>query len=96
MNPLTAKSWSPYVVGAGIGVLSWFTFLTADNPIGITSAFENTAALAGQAVTGGAAAGHGYYGDPENRPGMGWEWFFVLGVQVATDCPHETCASFHM
>ena len=25
-NPLTMKSWSPYVVGAGIGVLSWCAF----------------------------------------------------------------------
>ena len=30
-NPFTMKSWSPYVVGAGIGVLSWFAFAMADN-----------------------------------------------------------------
>jgi hypothetical protein len=45
VNPITRKSWSPYVVGAAIGVLSWFTFATADKPLGITTAFENTAAL---------------------------------------------------
>ena len=44
-NPLKMKSWSPYVVGAGIGVLSWFTFATANKPIGITTAFEYNAAL---------------------------------------------------
>jgi hypothetical protein len=32
-NPLKMKSWSPYVVGAGIGVLSWFAFATANHPI---------------------------------------------------------------
>ena len=25
-NPLSMKSWSPYVAGAGIGLLSWFAW----------------------------------------------------------------------
>jgi hypothetical protein len=29
VNPFTMKSWSPYVVGVGIGALSWFAFGTA-------------------------------------------------------------------
>src|ERR1017187_9300942 len=45
MNPLTKQSWSPYLVGAGIGVLSWLAFATADRPIGITTAFEYRALL---------------------------------------------------
>jgi hypothetical protein len=28
-NPLTRKSWSPYVVGAAVGVLSWFALWSA-------------------------------------------------------------------
>ena len=51
MNSLKTKSWSPYVVGALIGMLSWFAFATADRPIGITTAFENTAALAEKAAS---------------------------------------------
>ena len=50
MNPLRKKSWSPYVVGIGIGVLSWAAFATANRPLGITTAFEHTAALAENAV----------------------------------------------
>lgn len=26
-------SWSPYIVGAGIGVLIWTTFLLSDRPL---------------------------------------------------------------
>lgn len=77
MNPLRAKSWSPYAVGAGIGVLSWFAFLTADKPIGITTAFEHTAALAGKAAVPGADA-NPYY--REESPKIGWEWMLVVGV----------------
>lgn len=32
-NPFTKKSWSPYVVGAGIGVLSWSVFATVNHPL---------------------------------------------------------------
>ena len=52
-NPLTWKSWPPYAVGVGIGLLSWFAFATADKPLGISTAFENTAALTEKAVVPG-------------------------------------------
>lgn len=34
---LTAPSWSPYVVGIGIGVLSWLVFLIVDKPLGMST-----------------------------------------------------------
>lgn len=40
--------WSPYLIGAGIGVLSWVVFAVANNPLGITTALSQ--------VSGGAAA----------------------------------------
>jgi uncharacterized protein len=84
-NPITRKSWSPYVVGAAIGVLSWFAFATADKPLGITTAFEDTAALVGKTVLpnveqtteyGAAKAKEG------KSPKIDWEWMLVLGVFV--------------
>lgn len=80
MNTPRSKSWSPYIVGAGIGVLSWFTFVTVDKPLGITTAFERTAALATSAVTGGGAQGLAWYGNPDNQLKIGWEWTLVVGV----------------
>ena len=80
-NPLSLKHWSPYLVGAGIGVLSWFSFATADKPIGITTAFESTAALAES-----AAAPHlvqSYLAEQTRKgrePKIDWEWMLVLGV----------------
>lgn len=82
-NPLTMKSWSPYAVGVGIGVLSWFAFATADHPLGITTAFEHTAALAGQAAAPAEADGHPYYAEQEAKgkpPKIGWGWMLVAGV----------------
>lgn len=82
-NPLRRKAWSPYVVGAAIGVLSWFAFATVNKPIGITSAFENTAALTAQAAAPGWAQQHSYYAEKakENKtPKIDWEWMLVIGV----------------
>lgn len=78
LGPFRATSWSPYVVGAGIGVLSWFAFLTADHPLGITTAFEHTAALLEQAFLPQIARDNTYF--REETPKIGWEWMLVIGV----------------
>lgn len=83
MNWTQRKSWSPYVVGAAIGVLSWFSFATADRQIGITTAFEYTAALTEQAVAPRSAAENPYFLEKskENKPPkIDWEWMLVIGV----------------
>jgi uncharacterized membrane protein YedE/YeeE len=38
-SPLSIKrsSWNPYLVGAGIGVLSWLVFLIVNKPIGMST-----------------------------------------------------------
>lgn len=83
MLALTRKSWSPYVVGAGIGVLSWFAFASADHPLGITTPFENTAALLGKAAVPSATE-HRYFQEAEKSPLIDWEWMLVLGVFVGS------------
>ena len=83
MNPLTQKCWSPYLVGAGIGVLSWFAFATADRQIGITTAFEYTAALIEKAAAPQLAQSNPYFAEKakENKsPKIDWEWMLVVGV----------------
>ena len=37
MNPLTRPRWSPYVVGAAIGILSWITFASMDKALGTST-----------------------------------------------------------
>lgn len=81
-NPLQSKSWSPYLVGVGIGVLSWFAFWSADHPLGITTAFEHTAALAMEAAMPGVAEANSYF--QEESPKIGWEWMLVVGVLIGS------------
>lgn len=77
-NIFTMKSWSPYAVGAAIGMLSWFAFLSADHPLGISTTFETTAALSLQGSVSDLADGDSFY--QEHTPKIGWEWMLVVGV----------------
>lgn len=74
MRGLRAKSWSPYAVGVGIGLLSLFAFATADRGLGITTPFEYTAAL--------VRAPEAYLND--HAPKIDWEWMVVLGVFIGS------------
>jgi uncharacterized membrane protein YedE/YeeE len=78
MRTLRSKSWSPYAVGVGIGVLSWFAFATAGRGLGITTAFEYTAALLDGALAPSAKASSAYFAD--HTPKIDWEWMAVVGV----------------
>ena len=82
-NPLQKKSWSPYVVGALIGMLSWFAFASADNPLGVTTAFEHTAALTEKAAVPQVGQTNEYYETKKAEgkpPKISWEWMLVVGV----------------
>jgi uncharacterized protein len=81
-NLFRQKTWSPYLVGAGIGVLSWFAFATAERPLGITTAFENTAALIGKPVfeTRGNTEYYQAKAAQGKEPRVDWEWTLVVGV----------------
>lgn len=84
-NPMTAKSWPPYAVGVGIGLLSWFAFATADRPLGVSTAFEHSAALVEKMAVPDVEQTNGYFAaksDEGKPPKIGWEWMLVLGVFV--------------
>ena len=79
-NLLFRRAWSPSGVGAAIGVLCWFAFATADEAIGITGAFENTAALVGEVVV--SQLGANPEAEQGKPPRIDWEWMLVIGVVV--------------
>lgn len=49
-TPLTDPSWSPYVTGAGIGILVLISFLLADHPLGCSTAYVKAAGMIGEAA----------------------------------------------
>ena len=50
MNVLKMARWSPYVVGTGIGMLSWATFYFMEKALGTSTSFVGAAGSAVCAV----------------------------------------------
>jgi uncharacterized membrane protein YedE/YeeE len=73
-------AWSPYLTGAGIGVLSWLTFYFSDKPIGASSFYAQLAGFLGKLIAPRHTASLVYFKD--NPPRMGWEAVFVISIIV--------------
>jgi len=71
-------AWSPYVVGAGIGVLSWLTFYFSDKPIGASSFYAQVSGFIGKLFAKRHTQSLAYFKD--NPPRVGWEFVFVLST----------------
>jgi len=82
MNWLTQVRWSPYAVGIGIGILSWFTFLISKKPIGCSTAFARTSGMFERLFRGNRVKEKPYY--REFPPVVDWEWMLVLGIIIGS------------
>lgn len=71
-------AWSPYPVGALLGVLSWLTFYFSDKPIGASSFYATVAGLLGKLVARKHTESLAYY--KSNPPVVDWEFAFVLAA----------------
>lgn len=71
-------AWSPYLVGAAIGVLSWLTFYFSDKPIAASSFYAQVAGLLGKLIAPRHTASLSWF--KENPPRVGWEFVFVVSI----------------
>lgn len=69
-------AWSPYIVGAGIGVLSWLTFYFSDKPIGASSFYATVAGFIGKLLARRHTESLSYF--QSNPPSVNWGFVFVL------------------
>lgn len=80
VNALTypGPAWSPYLVGAAIGVLSWLTFYVSDKPIGASSFYAEIAGFLGKRIAPRHARSLAYFKD--NPPRVSWGFAFVTAT----------------
>jgi uncharacterized protein len=76
--PYPEPAWSPYVVGALIGILVLSTLLLAGKKIGASSAYSDTAGMIGRLVAPKHIASLPYY--QKSKPMIGWTLTIVLGA----------------
>lgn len=73
--------WSPYLVGAGICILTWVAFAVFGDPLGVTTAFSRVASLFAVPVTGSdAVAANSYW---KSMP-LKWDYgvWFLVGIPL--------------
>lgn len=74
----SGPAWSPYLVGAMIGLLTMLTFYFSDKPLGASTAYARVAGLVGKIVAPRHTESLKYYQD--NKPAIDWEVMLVLGA----------------
>ena len=73
-------TWSPYLVGALIGVLSWLTFYLSRKPLGASTAYARLAGLIGLAVGRRKTESLEFY--QSTPPEIDWSVMLLLGIVV--------------
>jgi len=71
-------AWSPYLVGALIGLLSMATFYFSDKPLGASTAYARLAGMVGKLFARRHTESLKYYQD--FKPKVDWEVMLVVGV----------------
>jgi uncharacterized membrane protein YedE/YeeE len=82
MNLLRSKQWSPYLVGTGLGMLTWFTFGVAKKSLGVSTNFSQVIRVAEDAIAPEHASGVAYFTDYKIPTAFGWEAGIFIGLIV--------------
>lgn len=83
-NPAARSiDWTPYLVGTGIGVLSWVAFAVAHDPLGVTTAYSRFASLFALPFLGES----GVAGNPYWKPmpfAFDYSMIFLVGLVLGS------------
>ncbi len=81
MNFLRQVSWSPYLVGVAIGVLSCISFLVSRKALGTSTTYARTAGMLEKKIFPGKGLGQ-YYS--KIKAEIDWQWMLVLGIIIGS------------
>lgn len=79
---VTSTNWSPYIVGAGIGILSWLSFIISGKPIATSTTFARLGGMIDTAVRGAGTVKRDYYKKIKLK--INWQWMLVVGVVIGS------------
>lgn len=76
---LTRSRWNPYLVGVGIGLLSWAAFGIVNSPLGVTTALSQWSGAVAEPVLGAEGLRENPYW-AKNLPQWDYGTFFLIGT----------------
>jgi uncharacterized membrane protein YedE/YeeE len=83
MQCLKQKSWSPYVGGALLGVLSWLTFAVSDKALGVSTTFVRATGTLLGAFSPQIVESNSYYAKYlADKPAFEWQFALVIAIAV--------------
>ncbi len=82
-NPAKIGRWSPYVVGVGIGALSWITFGLMDKALGVSTSFVGTAGAIESLVAADHVQDNAYFAKYlVGSPLINWQFALVIALAI--------------
>ena len=87
--------WTPYLAGAGIGILSWAVFAITDDPLGITTAFAAFSGVAAIPFLGIEGVWQNSYW-AKTPPSLSYGTLFLLGVVLGAMASAVAARSFSL
>jgi uncharacterized membrane protein YedE/YeeE len=90
----TQVLWSPYVAGAGIGILSCFAFLLSDRPLGCSTAFVKARGMIGKVINPYRISKMDYY--REIVPQVDWPFMIIPGIIIGAFFSSYLSGRFHL
>jgi hypothetical protein len=91
---LTQVSWSPYVAGAGIGVLSCLALVLADRALGCSTAFVKARGMIGNVISAEKVRKMEYYQDIV--PQVDWAFMIIPGIIIGAFLSSFLSGTFHL
>ncbi len=93
MNYMTEVRWSPYIVGAGIGVLSWLSFLISRKPLACSTTFAKASGMVERLARGDIVDRKPYY--QKEKLVIDWQWMLVTGIVIGSLISSLLSGDFH-
>lgn len=94
LDLLFETHWSPYIAGAGIGILLWCSFLFSDRPLGCSTAFSKTSGMIESLICPDKVKNKEYY--KMFNPEIDWQWMMVLGIILGSFFSSVLSGTFHI
>lgn len=93
MEWLRMQQWSPYVVGIGLGILSWLTFLLSDHALGCSTAFIRLSGMLEKIFRKQEVEAKEYY--QQFEPIVDWQVMLVFGIVLGAFLSAILSGSMH-